>query len=100
MIEGYILDATLLSSQGDLTSKATKYIATEMTNQHRGVQQQKMVKIAGCKVIRKPLRSWVISPNLNQYSSSLLSNDGIFGAIPLNPRNYSSTPLDLFIDDI
>ena len=98
-LDGYILDATLQSSHNDLTTKAAKYI-TEQHGRYIGIQQQRMIKIAGCNAINKPLRSWVISPNVNKYDNQLLSHDGVFGIIPVDPRNYDPDALNLFIKDI
>lgn len=95
-LDGYVIDATLISSRDTLLSKAKKYIDVG----DRGIQQQKTVKVAGCKAIRKPLRSWIVSPNINQFGSQLLTSDGVFGVIPVNPRNYFSYSLDMFINDI
>ncbi len=99
-LEGYVLDATLQYSEDGLRQKTAKYLGSDSNGQNKGIQQQKMVSIAGCKAIRRPVRSWVISPNLLHDNNQLLSQDGIFGAIQVNPRRYSSTALDLFIQEI
>jgi|GEM_PF-1861908 len=98
-LDGYVLDATLKFLKEDLSTKAQKYISLQH-GQYVGIQQQKSIRIAGCNAINKPLCSWVVSPNVHRYDNQLLSADGVFGVIPVDPRHYVSNPLDLFIKEI
>lgn len=98
-LDGYVLDATLQFSERDLTAKAMKYIE-EQHGRYLGIVQQKMVNVAGCNAINKPRRSWIISPNINKQDNQLLSPDGILGIIPVDPRHYNPTALNLFIKDV
>ena len=89
-IESIALDPTLSQDSERLREKG-RYLETLRRIETR--------RIAGVAVVKRPKRSWAISPT-NESSCRLLGVDEKCGVIPMNPFNYKEAPLGAFLSDI
>jgi hypothetical protein len=89
-IESILLDPTLSQDSDHLRAKG-KYV--------QSLRRAETRRIAGVAVIKRPRRSWAISPT-HESSCRLLGMDEKCGVIPMNPTNYQPSALNAFLTDI
>ncbi len=89
--ESIILDPTLATDNASLEQKG-KYI--------KMLHRNEVKIIAGVRVIKRPLRSWAMAPLKQKSCRILLDFDGRYGAIPMNPVQWSPDGLDAFLMDL